>query len=401
MSRAAAVARPARALAAPLAARTTAMVVGLALLARLLSLEVGGLAFLYLPHAWLQLVPGEGPPAGTFWFQTLIGPWAHWDGYWYLSVAHLGYAGRTSAAAFFPLYPYLLRLMGDSTAAAIAFSTACYTAAAVLLYRLTAEELTPAAAWGAVLGLAFFPTAFYFNAVYPEAVVLLLSVLSFTWARHQRYGLAGLAAGVAAFGSVEALFLGIPLLYYLWTRREAWPRWTALALVPTGLLAFMAVLWARFRAPLEFQAVQGNWGRSFHFFGATMYFAGREFVQYLPHALSFPELFSTTQPGDAISNAWNPLFLAAAICLMWLAIRRLPAPYWLFSLAALILPLSYPSSGVPLMSFPRLMLAAWPLFMALGDFLARRPRAVYPYLWMAGLTGAVLVALFTTAHWVA
>ena len=383
------------------AATPTVMAVGAALLARLLAIEVGGLAFLYLPHAWLQEVAGYQPPAGNFWFQTLVGPWAHWDGYWYLSIAHLGYAGRPLAAAFFPLYPYLLRLLGTSVLLGILLSVTCYTAGAVVLYHLAADELSPGAAWASVLALAFFPTAFYFNAVYPEASVLLLTVASFSLARRRRYAWAGLVAGVAGFASIDALFLGIPLLYYLWARREPFRRWWSLLLVPTGVLAFMGLLQWRFRNALQFQSVQGYWGRSLHAPWVTIYQAVVQFAHYLPIVLSFRHLYNTQQPIDALSNVWNLVFLAAAIAMMVVTIRRLPAPYWLYALGILLLPVFDPSAGVPLMSFPRLMLAAWPLFMGVGDWLAERPRMIYPYLWVAGAAGAFLISLFATAHWVA
>ena len=379
----------------------TLMVVGAALLARLLAIEVGGWAFLYLPHAWLQEVAGYQPPAGNFWFQTLVGPWAHWDGYWYLSIAHLGYAGRPLAAAFFPLYPYLLRLLDDSLLLGLLFSVGCYTAGAVLLYRLAEAELSSSAAWGAVLALAFFPTAFYYNALYPEALVLLLTVASFRCARQRRYAWAGILAGLAGFASVDALLLGIPLLYYLWTRRERFARWLTLLLVPSGVMAYMGLLQWRFHNALQFQTVQSYWGRALHAPWFTLAQAVIQFRHYLPLALSFWRLYNTQQPVVSLSNVWNLVFLAAAIPLMVLAIRRLPAPYWLYSLGILLLPVVDPSAGVPLMSFPRLMLAAWPLFMGLGDWFSRRPGAIYAYLWIAGASGAVLISLFATAHWVA
>lgn len=399
MSRAAAAA-PARALTRAVATPTL-LVIGVALMARLLSLEVGGLSFLYLPHAWLQEVAGYQPPAGNFWFQTLVGPWAHWDGYWYLSIAHLGYAGRPLAAAFFPLYPYMLRLLGNSVLLGMLLSVACYAGGAVLLYRLAADELSPGAAWASVLALAFFPTAFYFNALYPEASVLLLTVAAFSLARRRQYVWAGAVAGVAGFASIDALLLAIPLLYYLWARREPWPRWWSLLLVPSGVLAFMGLLQWRFKNALQFQTVQASWGRALHAPWVTGSQAILQFLHYLPIALSFHQLYNTQQPLDTLSNVWNLVFLVAAAAMMVLTIRRLPAPYWLYALGILLLPVFDPSAGVPLMSFPRLMLAAWPLFMGLGDWLAERPRMIYPYLWVAGLAGALLISLFATAHWVA
>ncbi|MCL8207029.1 MAG: hypothetical protein K6V97_03005 [Actinomycetia bacterium] len=381
--------------------RSWGLLAAIVVLSRLLVFEEGALAFLYLPHAWVQDVPGYLPPPGGFWFQTLLGPWAHWDGYWYLSIAHLGYAGRPLATAFFPLYPLLLRALGGTVLAGVLASTVAFVVALGIIHRLAAEVLSPRAAWFTVLALAFFPTSFYFNAVYPESLFLLLAAGTYLAARRGRLGLAAGLAGLASATSIYGLFLAVPLAAALWRRRAPAPLWLWLALVPAGLLGYMATLFEAFGNPIIFQSVQSNWGRAFAPLWVTVREAVTQAVANVPAVVSFPRLFATGQPTDTASNVWNLLFAAVAVWLLVLAIRRLPWEYWLFSLLVVAVPFSYPSAAVPLMSVPRLLLAAWPLFLALGDRLAGSPTALKAYLWLSGAAGLVLVALFTTAHWVA
>src|SRR5919205_1206428 len=42
----------------------------------------------------------------------LLAPLARWDSVWYLTIADSGYGGSTARAAFFPLYPLLVRALG-------------------------------------------------------------------------------------------------------------------------------------------------------------------------------------------------------------------------------------------------------------------------------------------------
>lgn len=381
--------------------RTWGLLAVIVVLSRLLVFEEGALAFLYLPHAWVQDVPGYLPPAGGFWFQTLLGPWAHWDGYWYLSIAHLGYVGRPLATAFFPLYPLLLRALGGTVLTGVLTSTVAFGVALVVIYRLAADVLSPRAAWFTVLAVAFFPTSFYFNAVYPEALFVLLAAGTFLAAARGRLGLAATLAGLASATSVYGLFLVVPIAASLWRRRAPARLWLWLALVPGGLLAYMAALFEEFANPFVFQTVQSNWGRAFAPLWVTVRQAVVQAWANVPQVISFPRLFAIGQPMDTASNVWNLLFAAVGVWLLVLAIRRLPWEYWLFSLLVLAVPFSYPSAAVPLMSVPRLLLAAWPLFLVLGERLAASATARKIYLWLSGAAGLVLVALFTTAHWVA
>ena len=94
--------------------------------------------------ACLVLYPGTG----LSWATDI---WKKWDAWHYVGLAELGYTGywedgRPLFLVFFPLYPWLVRLVcpltGHNTmAAGLMVSFLCYSAGCVYLYRLAAWEL--------------------------------------------------------------------------------------------------------------------------------------------------------------------------------------------------------------------------------------------------------------------
>jgi hypothetical protein len=60
-----------------------------------------------------------------------------------------------------------------------------------------------------------------------------------------------------------------------------------------------------------------------------------------------------------------------------------------------------PSPLFPLMSLPRFMLGAFPLFFVLGYLLSRNRPALYLWLLVSGGLSAALTAMFVTWRWVA
>src|SRR5215203_4382663 len=154
----------------------------------------------------------------------LLAPLARWDSIWYLRIADSGYAGSTTRAAFFPLYPLLVRgvgtLFGGShgavLVAAYLVSGTAFLAALVLLYRLTELELGRRLARPTLLLLAVFPAALYFGAPYSESLFLLLAVGGFYAARTDRWAWAGACAGLASATRSAGLLLLIPLAMLWW-----------------------------------------------------------------------------------------------------------------------------------------------------------------------------------------
>jgi hypothetical protein len=117
--------------------------------------------------------------------------------------------------------------------------------------------------------------------------------------------------------------------------------------------------------------------------------------------LSAHHLFAHGNPSLAPSNFFNFLFAVAAVVVAVLSFKHVPFYLWIYAAAALLVPFSYPAGSVPLMSMPRLVLEAFPLFIGLGSIMARVPWTRAVYFIMALPAGALLTALFATAHWVA
>lgn len=371
-------------------------------ISRLFFVELAGLAYVYLPHAWVEAPQGTLPPGGSLWYRALLGLWVHWDGLWYLSISTFGYQGRPTATAFFPLYPLTMHLLGGGVVVGVFISLAAFAGAVGFFYRLVALDFGPRVAWYTVLAMVFFPTAFYANAVYSESLFLLFATASLYFGRTRRYWLAGPLAALATLDTMYGVLLALPLAWLIWhqERHRLWPL-AHVFWIPAGLGAYMAYLVPLFGDPLVFERAQSNWGRHFAPFYETLWQAGKAAWTQISVAFNPHALFVTGQPSIQASNFYNFVFALAAIAVVVAVARRLPFYLLSYTLLALLVPLSYPAQGNPLMSMPRLVLEAFPVFTGLGLLMSRSPSLRVIYFVVALPLGALFVALFATAHWVA
>jgi hypothetical protein len=355
--------------------------------------------------------PFEGP------LDIALSPLARWDAVWFLSVANYGYDEADSPRhAFFPLYPLLARgvgeLGGGSPEAVLIASylvaLAAFLAALALLYRLTALELGRRVAWPALLLLCVFPGSLYFGAPYSESLFLLCSVGAFYAARTGRWAWAGAAVAAASGTRSAGILLLLPLvtIYLSQSGRRLRPDVLWLALAPLGLAAYAAYLWIAFGDPLSFSQVQDLWNRSFAgpfvgvWDGASAAFDG---VRQLGSGSRETAYFEQAA-GDPLRIAAQNLILFGFLCFAAVAVvgvlRRLPAAYGLYVVAALALPLSYPVSAQPLMSLPRFLAVLFPVFMWLAAACEQRQIVERVAIASAILLG-LFVTQFATWHWVA
>jgi hypothetical protein len=370
---------------------------------------------LHEAHAHAFDPGGVTRPFGSFG-DHLVAPAARWDSVWYLDIANDGYGDGGDRAAFFPLYPLLVKVLGwlcgSPLIAAIALSLAAFVGGMAVLHRLAAIELGGDAARWAVYALALFPGSLWFSAAYSESLFFLVSVGAVLAARLERWWLAGLLGALGAATRSAGLLLVVPLALLWWDAHRAgsarWPTLAWVGLVPLGLgayVAYLAATGAPADAPFSSQdtwnrALRGPWAGVWD--GAVAAWDGVRQVLHGPP----PPLYFNKAAGDAVAIGRHNALLFACLVLaippLAGAFRRLPLAHGAYALCALLLPLSYPVTPQPLMSLPRFEAVLYPLFLWLGWWLARGGavrRVLVLGVFALGLMGCA--ALFATWHWVA
>lgn len=346
-------------------------------------------------------------------------PLGRWDSVWYLAIAQDGY-GDGARAAFFPLYPLLVRVagapLGSPLVGGALASTALLGVALVVLHRLVALDHERAVARNAVLLTALCPMSFFFSAVYSESLFLALSVGAVYAARRERWAWAGVLGALAAATRSAGVLLLVPLaMLYLWdvarpslrARRPLRADALWLALVPLGLAAYCGFLALDGHDPLLPFHAQEIWLREFAgpFGGAwDGLVAAVQGARQLLSGAREPVYFGAAG-GDpfvvARHNVTLFIWLVLALVALVGVLRRLPAAYGAYVVTALALPLSYPVGPQPLMSLPRFVAVLFPLTIWLSLWITGRP--LRERLVLGGFAAALVVytAIFATWHWVA
>jgi hypothetical protein len=368
---------------------------------RLLFLATGAVAAAILPWA-KPFPPAVGPPG-------FLDYWAHWDGAWYSDIAMHGYRTPTSTA-FFPLFPMLLRvgtaLGGGPALWGVLSSLVAIPFAMYFLYRVAEKLRGVKAARIAVLTFAFFPTAFFLNATYTEALFVAFTTGSF-WAAYVRRDLllAGLLGALAAATRNFGVLLLIPLGYeWLRNRREfGWRGVWEIGIVSTGLLGYMIFLWIRFGDPLIFFSAQETfWRRELTDPATALEMAWTKAREGLSQLLYPATLFLDPRGGDAVLEAYNTIsfaFLVLLLVLVSIGFIVLPLRLSIYTFLVTLLPVLTPNPDIPLMGLPRYALGAFPLFLILGYLLSHTRLALYLWLIISGGLGIAFTALFVTWRW--
>jgi hypothetical protein len=351
--------------------------------------------------------PGLTHPFGAA-LDSLFAPLARWDSVWYLGIAQSGYAD-VHATAFFPLHPLLVRILaptGDPAALlfmSYVLSLASFAGALYLLRRLAELELGAVAARRTVFLLAFFPGALWFGVPYSESLFLLLSVGAVYAARTGHWAWAGACAALASATRSAGIVLVVPLAILWWRSRPRRMRDAAwLGLAPGGIAAYSGYLAATQGDAFAYLHLQSVWFRSFAGpFGAALdgaqaaWDGARQLISG-----SRAHVYFEPAGGDPFIVASHNLelfaFLVLAVIATVGALRRLPAAYGAYVVAALAVPLSFPVAPQPLMSLPRFLAVLFPLFMWLATRRGHRLLLV-----LSALLLCVFTARYATWHWVA
>lgn len=350
----------------------------------------------------------------------LFGGFAQWDSNWYLSIAEDGY--RSESAAFFPLFPALVHVVGaaigSKMVAGVLLSLAAAAVGAWAIVEIARPLVGDAAARDSMLLLALYPTAFVFTSVYSEGLFLAFATTSFLAAQRGRPWLAGVLAALAVATRLTGLALVPALVALLWPRSRAQiPRLAPVILLPLMAVASVALLFdQKLGDSLAFVHAQRYWSRDPSWLGplSGVYEALATLPESLDALASLPARIGT--PDDPASvleslgaqNAqvglWNVvdlLVLAGAVALTVVAYRRLGLAFALFSAASLAIATSAPGGVLPLHSMVRFVMVDFPVLIAGATLISDRPQLRTGVLVTLGAVTAVAGVAFGRAIWIA
>ncbi|HEX2346392.1 MAG TPA: mannosyltransferase family protein [Gaiellaceae bacterium] len=359
-----------------------------------------------IPH-----FPADGPH-----LSLVFNVFAQWDSGWFIRIADRGYDVEQSAS-FFPLYPLLVRgvgtVLGSTVIAGVLVSLVAAGIAAIAVFKIAQRLVGDEVASDSVLFLALFPFAFVFTAVYSDALFLALASWSLLAGLRQQAIPAALLGGLAVATRPMGLALLPALVVLLWPRDRSVRsimRPLALVLLPAALGAYALYLHYHFddagafyhsqnvfwlRETPALGPLQGAWDAL-----RTAEQGAAELVLHLPANNGYPAGFEDSQQ----RGTWNllqGLLLVSAVGLTWVAWKRLGAAFGLYSMAVIAIVLTTPAAVVPLVSFPRFLIADFPLFIALASVATPRPRLRLGIVIGFAAVGGIAAIGFSRAIWIA
>ena len=330
--------------------------------------------------------------------QTLtVDIWARWDSEWWLLIAEKGYGNyelfkdygggrylKQETAKFFPAYPMAIRFLsvftGNSIAAGIIVSNVCAILFLYYLFKLTEKLFNSDTAYNTTILYIVFPTSLFLSAVYSESIFLAALTAAFYYLEKNKLLPAMIATAIAVLTRSQAV-IAIPAL--IWLAWRCYPQkrvWAASAIVLASAVPLIAYL--------AFIHVQ---------FGSIVWIP--ESIRYWRGDLKYP-LYAFVRfaaSNISIHGQHNSIidfcFAIANLCALVFTWRRVPRPYFLYSLLAVLFPLMS-----TLFSFSRLCLANVPFFMVVSFFAGRLNPAIQIF---CALLLGFFMAAFANWFWVA
>ncbi|PYR91155.1 MAG: hypothetical protein DMF84_17770 [Acidobacteria bacterium] len=338
---------------------------------------------------------------------------ARYDAGWYGDIAINGYHfqarfDRQQNVAFFPAYPFAMRVVGYLVGAfeggvpwerrmaralwgGAILSIVTFVWGASYLARLARDTIGEAHAADAVTLLAAYPFAIFFSLPYTEALFLLGSVAAFyhfrrhEWVRAAAWGaLVGLTRPNGCFLSVALACL---IAEDLWRNRtiirspdhQITKSILSASAAGLGMLAYSAYVHDLTGSWFGWARLHEAWGRSFQGLAPLARGLARIDDEGLARALMLV-------PYDTL----NALAFVFALVMLWPVFRRLGLSAAVFVIINIVPPVL--AGGV--LSMGRLTSTLFPAFLALAAILPRR--FVLPFVTAFALGQGLVAAIFFT-----
>lgn len=311
--------------------------------------------------------------------------------------------------AFFPFYPFVMRLLSvplsilglnpiaTATLAGVVTSTLGTLVGMLALFELAKDELGEEGGWRAVFYLLIFPSAFFMAQVYTEGLFVGLAFSSLLLIRRGKRGWAAALAVCATLTRAVGIALAFPLLIS-WIKENEWRKldlewrqiyyqglpWKELGNALVALAPVVAFfLWKISYYGMAFSQIEAQ------FFGRGILSLGSTFLSWL---YAFRELIGSNPQASAYYVLeWGAVILGFTACII--GFKKYPE---LATFGFAVVFLSFTSG--PAQGMHRYILTAPPVFIELARWGKNR---VFDRTWtiFSILSMGVLAALYTFDLW--
>jgi len=337
----------------------------------------------------------------------------HWDGAWYTDIAANGYDADYSDLspdhvlcnsgtgfcqrnfAFFPVYPALVRalgeILGNLNLAAVLISNAAFVLAAMLLFKFAKSLFGRRTAYYSILALWLWPAGYVFSAAMTESLFLLLLLAVYYSFYYKKYLIAGILGALISATRNTGILVLLPMAlilleqsgYRLTLKKLNLKIVAGFLLVSFGLLLFMIYLNFRTGDPFAFINIQEYWDKPV--LGLTPLYA-----LYL-------SLFDYRLEGGITVHLYNLVYLAGIISLFFWSHLKKVLP---FSLNVVLLFILVPMTAGTLLSLSRYTAVLFPVYLLLGNIAKKHEKLMlFVYLGFFVLLIA-LSYLYARGHWI-
>ena len=314
---------------------------------------------------------------------------ANFDGEHFLAIAQFGYQPLTYF--FFPFYPLLIKLLGNSVVTALLISHFCFLITLLGFYKLIQLDFSEKIAKLSLIMLLIFPTSFYFGMVYSESLFLALSIWAFYLIRKNNFFIAGILIALASITRLIGVALFIPFFYEFWiSRKKSLRNFMGFLISPLGLITYLIYL----------KITTGDY---LNFFNTVSVFGEQRSTSIILLPQVFYRYFFKVLPNLNLSHfpSFFPAVLETLTAIIFLIIiifgyKKLRISYWIYLLIGYLIPTLSGSFS----SLPRYVLILFPAYIYLSQFLIKRPILRFIFFGVSLLTMMVSCALFVRGYFI-
>jgi hypothetical protein len=319
-----------------------------------------------------------------------------WDGQHYLYVAENGYpSGVSEHAAFYPLYPFLIKLVGfflsgNTLLAGLIISNLCSILAIVYFYLLVKKLHNENIAFIASLFMISFITFFFTSLVYTEAIFLFLVIGFFYYFYEKKFYPCLLMCILIPLTRPTGILVILPLFTYL-----VWDIWESKRIREiknyimfigfiTGFLIYLCVM-------------KYFTGAFFSGFDAQNLYVANNSISYLfdPFSWVYRNFITIHYTFNGFTTSLlNRMLFGFYLIILYYIYKYLDTTLFVYSLALGLIP----ALTGTFFGYSRYLLVIFPIFIVLSLKFQKKP---YLIIIPLVLVQSLLLISHTLNYWVA